>query len=299
MPVMSDMFHGVFAPVVTPFVDQRLDLTAFSGNLERYGGTSLRGLVVLGSNGEAALLDDAESDAVLRAARKAIPQTKTFIAGTGRESTRATIDATARAADAGADAVLVRTPSFFKARMTAEALVHHYETIAERATVPVLLYNVTMFTGISLPVEALATLAAHPRIVGIKDSGSDLALVGEFIRQTPPGFTVLSGSAATFYPSLCLGAKGAVLAVAGVVPDLCVRIFELTQQGRHDEAREWQHRLVPLAQAVGSKYGVAGLKAALSRAGYAGGEPRLPLLPLPEQARQEIEAAFASLHATL
>jgi 4-hydroxy-2-oxoglutarate aldolase len=287
--------RGVLAPVVTTFASDRVDLGAFSANLERYGATALSGVVVLGSNGEAALLTDAESDALLAAARAALPGGKTFVAGTGRESTPATISACRRAADAGADVVLVRTPSFFKARMTAEAFVRHYTAVADASPLPVLLYNVTMFTGVTLPGEAVGALASHENVIGIKDSGSDLAVVADFIARGGDRFTVLSGSAPTLYPSLCLGAKGAVLAVAGVVPDLCAAIHDLVQRGAHAEALDLQRRLAPLAQAVGSRFGVPGLKAALDMIGYVGGDPRGPLMPAPAEARAAIRAELEAL----
>jgi 4-hydroxy-2-oxoglutarate aldolase len=287
--------RGILAPVVTPFREDRVDVGAFATNLARYGESALVGIVVLGSNGEAALLTDSESDAILGAARAAIPPGQTFIAGTGRESTPGTIAACRRAADAGADAVLVRTPSFFKARMTAEVFVRHYEQVADASPVPVLLYNVTMFTGVTLPGEAVSALARHENVIGLKDSGSDLAIVADYIARGPAPFIVLSGSAPTLYPSLCLGAGGAVLAVAGVVPDMCARIYDLVQQGAHAEALALQRRLAPLAQAVGSRFGVPGLKAALDLVGFTGGDPRAPLLRAPAEARAAIHAELAAL----
>ena len=157
--------------------------------------------------------------------------------------------------------------------MTTELFVRHYEQVADASPVPVLLYNVTMFTGVTLPGEAVSALARHQNIIGLKDSGSDLAIVADFIARGPAPFTVLGGSAPTLYPSLCLGAGGAVLAVAGVVPDLCARIYDLVRQGAHAEALALQRRLAPLAQVVGSRFGVPGLKAALDLVGLTGGDP--------------------------
>jgi 4-hydroxy-2-oxoglutarate aldolase len=294
---MSVSFRGIYAPVVTPFRDQRLDLDALTHNLSRYSATPLAGLVVLGSNGEAPFLDDEESDAVLRAARAAISSRLTFIAGTGRESTAATIAATRRAADLGADAALVRTPSFYKGRMGTEAYVRHYEAVADASPIPLLLYNVTVFTGVQLPSDAVAALSRHERIAGLKDSNPDLALLADFLAKAPPPFSVLSGSAPTLYPSFAIGAPGAVVAIAGLVPDMVVRLFDLVQQGAHAEAAELQRRLTPLAQAVGSRFGVPGLKAALDLHGYRGGEPRLPLLPAPPEALAAIRAHLDALHA--
>jgi 4-hydroxy-2-oxoglutarate aldolase len=289
-------FRGIYAPVVTPFRDQQPDLDALRANLARYADSPLAGLVVLGSNGEAPALDDAESDAVLRAARGAIPSGKTFIAGTGRESTAATITATQRAADAGADAVLVRTPSFYKGRLTAESFVRHYEEVANHSPVPVFIYNVTVFTGVTLPIGALSQLVSHERIAGMKDSSSDMAQFAEFVAHAPASFAVLSGSAPALYPSLAIGAAGAVVGIANVVPEACVRLYDLVVEGRHDEAREWQRRLTPLAHAVGARYGVPGLKLALDLIGCRGGEPRLPLLPPPPEAETVIRAALDAVH---
>ena len=194
---MAVHLRGVYAPVVTPFRGDDVDLPAFASNLARYGRTRLAGIVVLGSNSEAPLLDDAECDRVLEAARPAVPRTQLLVAGTGRESTRGTIAATQRAAAAGADAVIVRTPSFFRAQMSSDHFVRHYESVADASPVPVLLYNVTVFTGVTLPVDAFARLAAHPNIIGIKESGPDLELLGQYIAQAPAGFAVLGGAHAT------------------------------------------------------------------------------------------------------
>jgi 4-hydroxy-2-oxoglutarate aldolase len=276
---MAVHLRGVYAPVVTPFRGDEVDLSALANNLGRYGRTRLAGVVVLGSNSEAPLLDDDESDRVLEVSRPAVPHTQQLIAGTGRESTRGTIAATRRAAAAGADAVIVRTPSFFRTQMTSDHFVRHYEAVAEASPVPVLLYNVTVFTGVSLPVDAFARLAAHPNIIGIKESGPDLELLGKYIAQAPPGFAVLGGAHATLYAAVCIGARGGVLAVAGVIPDLCAELYELAEAGRHEEALALQRRLDPFFDLVGSGFGVAGLKAAAEVAGYSAGPPRAPLRP--------------------
>ena len=148
-----------------------------------------------------------------------VPSNRPLIAGTGRESTRATIAATRRAAAAGVDAVLVRTPSFFKSQMTTDVFVRHYTEVADASPVPVLLYNVTMFTGVNLQPDAVERLAAHPNIVGMKESGSDIAQIAEFVSRTPDDFTVLAGSATTFVHALCAGCDGAILALAALAPD--------------------------------------------------------------------------------
>ncbi len=276
---------GVFTPVPTPFdADDRLDTARLRAAFVGWVASPLTGFVVLGSNGEAVLLDEVETDRVLVSARDAIPSGRPFIAGTGRESTQASVRAAKRAAEIGADAVLVRTPGFYKPQMDADAFIRHYTAVADASPVPVILYNFTMLTGVTLPVAAVTRLAGHPNIVGMKESGGDVARIAELVSATPGDFPVLAGSAAAFYPALCVGARGGILALASVVPNACVRLFELTREGRHDEARALQRQLMPLARLLGSQYGVPGLKAALKLVGCDVGHPRRPLLPLAEPA---------------
>lgn len=288
-------FTGIFTPISTPFRgDDTLDEEGLRSNVVRWMSTPLTGLVVLGSNGEAPQLDDDESDRVIDVVRAVMPRNRPMIVGTGRESTWATIAATRRAASAGADAVLVRTPAFFKAQMTTDVFVRHYLEVADASPVPVLLYNVTMYTGVNLAPDAVARLGTHPNIVGMKESGSDLAQIAEYIARTPDRFTVLAGSATTVFAALCVGCDGAILALAQLAPDACVQLQVLVREGKLNEARALQARLVPLARTIGGQHGVPALKAALNLLGYAGGSPRPPLRAVSEQVvdvlRSQLEA---------
>ena len=278
-------FAGIYTPLATPFaVDGSLDVRALANNVEKYLRSPLTGLVVLGSNGEAPQLEDDEADLAIRTVRGLMPKDRPLLAGTGRESTAATIAATDRAAKLGVDAVLVRTPSFYKGQMTTDAFVKHYTQVADRSPVPVLLYNVTMYTGVNLLPEAVGILSRHPNIVGIKETNSDMVQFGEYLARAVEGFTVLAGSGATYFSSLMLGAHGAILAVAGIAPDLCVQIFTCVREGRVDDARGLNRELAPLSKLVGATYGVPGLKAALTLLGFDGGVPRPPLQPAGQQA---------------
>ena len=290
------LFTGIFTPIVTPFrTDDTVDEGALQRNVLRWMQTPLTGLVVLGSNGEAPQLDDVEADRVIDVVRQHVPRDRPLIAGTGRESTKATVAATIRAAAAGVDAVLVRTPSFFKSQMTADVFVRHYQAVADVSPVPVLLYNVTMYTAVTLPADAVERLAAHPNIVGIKESGSDIGLITEYVTRTPDDFTVLAGSATTFFHALCAGCDGAILALAALVPDLCVRMRELVRENRIAEARVLQQQVMPLARLIGGTYAVPGLKAALDLIGYSGGVPRPPLGLVPHTVVDLIGAQLAAL----
>ena len=278
-------FAGIYTPLATPFAaDGSLDVRALANNVEKYLRSPLTGLVVLGSNGEAPQLEEDEADLAIQTVREVMPKHRPLLAGTGRESTAATIAATERAARIGVDAVLVRTPSFYKGQMTTDAFVKHYTQVADRSPVPVLLYNVSMYTGVNLLPEAVGILSQHPNIIGIKDTNSDMVQFGEYLARAADGFTVLAGSGATYFSALMLGAHGAILAVAGVAPDACVAIFNAVREGRIDDARTRNRELAPLSKLVGATYGVPGLKAALTLLGFDGGLPRPPLQPVGQQA---------------
>jgi len=288
-------FAGVFTPIVTPFAaGDTLDEKSLRSNVARWMTTPLTGLVVLGSNGEAPQLEDDEADRVIEIVRAGMPKDRPLIAGTGRESTKGTIAATRRAANLGADAALVRTPSFFKSQMTSEGFIRHFSEVADASPIPVLLYNVTMFTGVTLQADAVEQLSAHPNIVGMKESGNDLLLISECVSRTPDDFTVLAGSASTLFQSLCAGCDGAVLALAAILPDECVRMVQLVRENKIAEARTLQRSLLPIARSIGGGFGISGLKAALDLLGLSGGLPRPPLRPA---TRQMIETIRGQLDA--
>jgi 4-hydroxy-2-oxoglutarate aldolase len=290
---------GVFPPLVTPFrPDGAVDLAAFEANLEVLRDTELSGFLVLGSNGEAAGLEEAEKLDLVRAARRLTPG-RFLLVGTGLESTRATCALTRRMADLGADAVLVLTPHFYRSRMNEEALRRHFTAVADASPVPVFLYSVPAFTGLPWPPGLAASLATHPRIAGMKESSGDVALLENIVSGVGTDFAVACGNAPIFYPALCVGATGGVLAVANCVPRLVTELYRAFASGDHGRARHLQQALSPLARSVTSTWGVAGLKVAMDLAGLRGGEVRPPLLPLPDAARKEIGALLEEAQAAV
>ncbi|GAB6062752.1 dihydrodipicolinate synthase family protein [Deferrisoma palaeochoriense] len=289
--------EGILPPVITPFRGDEVDLEAFRANLARWNETGLAGYLVLGSNGESVYLDEPERDAVLAAAREAIPSDRIFMAGTGRESTRDTVRATRRAAELGADCALVVTPHYFKGQMTQERLEAHFRRVADESPIPVLLYSVPQFTGVALEPGTVARLAEHPNIVGMKDSSGNIGPFTEICGLVPEGFAVFVGNAGVTYPALCVGAAGAILAVANCAPEACVALYEAFRAGDHARALDLQRRLQRLARLVTVAHGIGGLKLACSMRGYKGGGVRPPLtMPTVDAAHEiarELEAVLA------
>ena len=289
--------RGVIPPLVTPFhADGGLDLEAFAASLEVLAVHDFAGFLVLGSNGEAASLDEDEKLLLVAAARRTVPG-RFLLVGTGLETTRGTLALSRKAADLGADAVLVLTPCYYKSRMTAEALRRHFEAVADASPVPVYLYSVPAFTGLPWPQGLEATLSAHPRILGLKESSGDVGLLARIAAAVPTSFEVACGNAPVFYPALCVGAAGGVLAVANCAPRATLALFRAFSQGDHARARRIQEALAPLATAVTLTHGVAGLKLAMGLVGLRGGTVRAPLLPAPPRLLDEIRPLLEAAEA--
>jgi 4-hydroxy-2-oxoglutarate aldolase len=287
---------GVFPALTTPFAeDGSVSLAGLKHNIHKYNATDLTGYVVLGSTGESVLLKPAEMDGILVTVKEAAGKGKKLIAGTGAESTAETIERTKRAAELGYHAALVKTPHYYKPSYKPEVLVAHYRRVADESPIPVLLYSVPQFTGVALESPETILLAEHSNIIGIKESSGNVQRISEMIAGTPPAFQVLVGSAPTVYPSLVIGARGAILALASALPEKCVALFELARQGHHEKARELQSVLVRASKRIVSEAGIAGLKHAMDQRGYRGGLPRLPLLPLQHEQKKRLNEFVASL----
>jgi 4-hydroxy-2-oxoglutarate aldolase len=284
----AEKLRGVMLPISTPFDDDGGVVRAPRSNAEKWSCTGVTGYVVLGSTGERVHLTDRECLEIIETARACVPEELAFIVGAGQQSTRATIDEVKQFAQAGADAVLVITPHFYRADMTQAALTKHYLTVADASPIPVLLYSVPHLTNVTIALETVARLSEHPNIVGVKDSSGDILALAEMVRLVPNDFAVLTGNGAALYPALCVGAKGGILAIGCIAPRLAVAIYDAFQAGEHQRARELQQKLTILTRGILVRYGIGGLKAALDMLGYVGGHVRAPLQDASEEARNEI-----------
>jgi len=287
---------GIFPALTTPFSgDGTVSIADLKHNIQMYNRVGLAGYVVMGSTGESVLLSKPEMEAVLVAVKETAARDKKLIAGTGAESTAETIERTKRAAELGYDAALVKTPYYYKPVYKPEVYVAHYRRVADASPIPVLLYSVPQFTGVALEPPEVVALAEHSNIIGIKESSGNVQRVAEMIAAVRPDFQVLVGSAATIYPSLTIGARGAILALGSALPDKCVELYELIRQGRHEKARELQEVILRVSKLVVSECGIAGVKYVMDQRGYRGGLPRLPLLPLKDEQKKRVNTLLETL----
>src|SRR5438094_9057059 len=285
--------------MVTPFDETGMvRYDAFERNVEEYLKAGLEGYLVLGSNGESVYLEHSEKLKLIEAARKRIPSSMTLLAGTGVESTRATIELTKQAAERGVDAVLVKNPFYFKSQMTFDVYLNHYTAVAEASPVPVIIYNVPVFTGVPLQSRLVIELAKHPNIGGLKDSSGDVKLISEVVWNTDK-FPVLAGSAPTLFPAMAAGARGGIVAIACAAPKAMLTLHRAFTAGDYKRAGVVQRIIAPAAGAVTAKYGIAGLKAAMELEGLEAGQPRRPLLPLKSVSRDDLAQIFRRMNNEL
>jgi len=283
--------EGIYPPIPTPFhASGEIDLTALAENLRWWNGFELSGIVVLGSNGESVLLDEREKLRLIEAARAGVASDRLLIAGTGMQSTRATIALTRAAAAAGADSVLVLPPSYYRGLMTDDILGRHFRAVADASPVPVILYNMPACTGIDLGAELIGSLADHENILGLKDSGGDVVKLGRLHNELGGRFWILAGSAGFLLPAWSVGAVGGILALANIAPRQCLEILRLAEAGELATARALQVRMIDPNTAVTRRWGVPALKAAMDMVGLRGGPVRAPLTPLSEGRRADLRS---------
>ncbi len=297
--------EGIYAPMACLFEGDMgpIDAAALAESTEIYNKTGLSGLVVMGSNGEFTSLSEAEKNIFVKTVKDHIAPDKHVIAGCGTESTRGTIELCRIAADLGAEAALVLSPNYFKKAMQTDRVIEgFYNDVADASPIPVILYNMPGNSGINISSSMTGKLAKHENIIGIKDSGGNIVQITEAIRNTEnEDFAVFAGSTSFLMATTLLGGKGGTLALANVLPNECVKLFELTKSGQIEKAVKAQKVLMAANAAVTATYGIGGLKAALDHVGYPGGAPRKPLLPVSEADRQTIcgiiDAAIAGMAA--
>lgn len=268
-----------------------MDVSAFRANLHAWLSHPIAGIVVAGSTGEAPLLS---RDELLALVDAALPLTegRRLIVGTGAEATREAIALSRDAGARGADAVLVRSPSYYQPAMSPGVLRDHFHAVADASPVPVILYHIPKFVPVTLDPELAGRLVEHPNIVGIKDSSGDLSNLAALVEACGPRGSVLVGSGALLYAALEIGARGGILGVALLATRSATRLHQAWLDGDTATAGALQERIGPLHKTVVAGLGVAGVKAALDALGLAGGMPRPPLRPLAGDRAGTVEAAL-------
>ena len=289
---MSKKLSGIAAPITTPFVNGEIAYDRLRSNVQKYGETALAGFFALGSNGESMFLTESEKLKVLEVVLQEKADHQLVMAGAGYESTRQTISFSNQVAEMGADFVSILTPSYFKRRLTDEAMIGYYTDVADAVPIPVIAYNAPGFTGMTLTPKVVEVISRHPNVIGMKDTSK--GNMSTYLGVADNDFDILSGTVSTLFESMLLGAKGGVVSLANAFPAPCCELYEACKAGDLDKARRLHYMLIKLNKSVSGSFGVAGVKYAAEVAGYHGGDPRKPLLPITEEGRQSIRNAIVA-----
>ena len=287
---MSKKLSGIAAPISTPFVNGEIAYDRLRSNVQKYSETALAGFFALGSNGESMFLTESEKLKVLEVVLQEKADHQLVMAGAGYESTRQTISFSNQVAEMGADFVSILTPSYFKKRLTDEAMIGYYTDVADAVPIPVIAYNAPGFTGMTLTPKVVEVISRHPNVIGMKDTSK--GNMSTYLSVAGNDFDILSGTVSTLFESMLLGAKGGVVSLANAFPAPCCELYEACKAVDLDKARRLHYMLIKLNKSVSGSFGVAGVKYAAEIAGYHGGDPRKPLLPITEEGRQSIRKAI-------
>ncbi|WP_211441986.1 4-hydroxy-tetrahydrodipicolinate synthase [Collimonas humicola] len=286
-------FEGIWVPLVTPFRQGKLDLHGAQQLALSLSGAGIHGLVVCGTTGEAATLNEHEQDKLLCGVLEAVQNRCPVLMGVSGSDTRAVAEKISHLNTLQPAGFLVSAPSYV--RPSQEGIRLHFEAVAAAAHGPVVLYNIPARTGVNIEPATVIALERHANIVAIKECGGSLAQTTELIHHS--GLKILCGDDAQLFNTLCLGAHGAISAAAHIRPDLFVRLFELVRAGQIERARALFKQLLPAIHLLFSEPNPAPVKAALALQGHIQDELRLPMTPMSAVGRVKLARALDELMA--
>ena len=287
------MFEGSIPALVTPMgEDGSIDFGAWEKLLDFHLAAGTDGVVVGGTTGESPVLERGEIEELIRRAKSQIGGRIPVIAGSGTNSTAGSVALSRAAEAAGADALLVVTPYYNKP--TQEGLFQHFSAVADAVDIPVILYNVPGRTACDMLADTVARLSQHPRIAGVKEATGDIARGVAILRQSRPGFLLLSGDDPTAAELIRIGARGVISVTANVAARAMHELCAAGLAGRHGEAMAINERLIPLHKALFVESNPIPVKWAVHRLGLIGPGIRLPLTPLSVPLHGAVAAAMAA-----
>lgn len=290
------VFRGCCTALATPFLPSGdIDFGALGDLIDRQLTSGADALALCATTGEGATLSEFEFERVISFAVERNRRRVPLLAGAGKNCTRTTLRLSLLAQSAGADGLLLCNPYYNKS--TQSGITRHFEYVADRVQLPILLYNVPSRTGMAIAPETCAVLAAHPRIVGIKEAGGDISRTARMMALCPEDFLVYSGNDDQTLAILALGGAGVISTAANIAPREMARLCALWREGDILGARRAQLELLPLIDALFCETNPIPLKYALSRLGLCSGTVRLPLTEPSENARAKVDKALLKFSA--
>ena len=271
----NTVFTGAATAIVTPLTENGVDYEQFGRLIEWQIAEGIDAIVAVGTTGEGSTLTDEEHKEAIKFCVEKVAGRVPVIAGTGSNDTAYAIELTKYACEAGADAMLLVTPYYNKA--TQKGMIESFRAIADASTKPCILYNVPSRTGCNLLPKSVAELAKHPNIVGIKEASGNISQIAELISLVDGEMDVYSGNDDQIVPILSLGGVGVISVLSNIMPKATSDICKLYFEGKVEESRKLQLRLLPLVNALFCEVNPIPAKAAVAAMGYCENYVRLPL----------------------
>ncbi|MCI0434547.1 MAG: dihydrodipicolinate synthase family protein [Gemmatimonadetes bacterium] len=296
-PDIEPRLQGIFLPVTTPFDEVTGDIAPvhFRENLRRYVQEPIDGILLCGSTGEGALLEEAEKVRLTSFAREVVPPRIVLAVGANTDSTRGTIRQVKRLAAEGAEVALVHPPVYFAPSLGSSAILEFYRDVAGASPIPILVYHMPRFTHVVIEGGLMGEITRLDNVLGLKDSSGDIKRFADYTAHCPAGSRLFVGSGALLYTALELGAVGGILAIADIAPAACAEVYSRFREGDNRRAGEVQDGLADLHRDVVAAFGATGVKTALDMIGWVGGAPRPPLQPLGEKERKQVARALQAV----
>lgn len=287
------IFTGVCTALITPFSDGKIDYFALKRLIEFQIKGGVDALLVCGTTGESATLSECEKRDLISFAIREVAGRVPVVAGTGSNSTKKAIHLTEFARDVGADAALVVTPYYNKA--SHKGLIEHYETIANEADIPIILYNVPSRTGVDIPIDVYERLSENDNIIAVKEANPSMEKFARLSQKCREKLDLYSGNDDLITPTLALGGKGVISVLSNALPQQIGDICRLYFEGKAKEATALQLELLPLINAIFSEVNPIPIKALLSHLGFCKEEYRLPLCEMSNDKKEMLLNTFKDL----
>ena len=286
----KSIFKGAATALITPFKDGKIDYSALKNLIEFQIESSIDALLVNGTTGESATLSECEKRELISFTVREVCGRVPIIAGTGSNDTKKALHLSQFASDVGVDAVLVVTPYYNKANN--EGLIQHYMTIADAIEIPQILYNVPSRTGVNIPLDVYEKLSENKNIIAVKEANPSITDFARLSEKCGNKLDLFSGNDDLIIPTLALGGKGVISVISNALPKETNNICKLWFDGKVEEARTLQLRLLPLINSIFSDVNPIPIKALLSHLGFCEEEYRLPLCKMNEQKKIALFEAY-------
>ncbi len=292
------VFTGASVAVITPFTQTgQVDYAEFKKILDYQIAHGTDAITIVGTTGESSSLHDKEHREVLAFGVEYINHRVPVIAGTGSNHTDYAVALTQFAKECGADAVLSVTPYYNKT--TQRGLIKHFETIADSADIPVILYNVPSRTGMTIRPETYLTLSKHPNINGAKEASGDFSAIAEAMHLCGDDLNFWSGNDDQIVPLMAMGGKGVISVLSNVAPQVSHDIAAACLAGDFQEATRLQLHYLPLINALFTEVNPIPVKAGMELLGWQTGDVRMPLVSLSEEHRALLQRTLDAFGCTI